>query len=733
MTLDKLSRYVMSSRKSVSCLLISSAMSVSAFAAESQLISRYLPTKSTISALDLAGLQKDKIIVKFKEGTGVRGGSGDFFVKPESFFSQSFTLPNIELELVQLEDYVTLTGASFNSLFSFGEEALSQLKITGEQRSGKELADLNLYFEIPVPTWLSDSSTVSFVNFINSMPSVEIAYLNPEVSAAATDTPDFTPLQTFKAPAPNGMDIDYAHTFVGGKGEDVTFVDVEGAWVETHEDMPELFYQNGIEKTTSNWINHGTAVVALIGAPANGFGIEGIAANALIGTESFDPGIAIAITNAALAVGNGGVILLEMQISGPTSLVCQSYYTEDNCDKYIPVEHQQSVFDAIQTATANGVIVVEAAGNGGISLEDPALNGLFDRSNRDSGAIIVGAGHSGQRTPMVYSDAGERVDVHAWGQNVMTAGYGSHYTKSGDSGNQDFWYTSSFSGTSSASALTAGVVVSMQGIALAATGNYLTPEEMRSLLVQTGTPQEYYLHRPVGPMPNMRAAIEQIGGVEITCEDYSDTLDNHVLASRASVVEETSCLFGTYFCTTTYEFLAVGSGELLGTSGSTVVDLKADLPGYYNLGSCPAGPDTVAPVITPLGDSPLSVTLNAQFVDPGVTASDDRDGDITANVTTTGYVDSTTLGSYVLSYDVSDAAGNAATTFDRMVNVVEGSTCFESTLANHVTAARAYEQYSLYYATGTASYLGSTYSDANKVVALEETTPGNWSLVTSCN
>ncbi len=217
------------------------------------------------------------------------------------------------------------------------------------------------------------------------------------------------------------------------------------------------------------------------------------------------------------------------------------------------------------------------------------------------------------------------------------------------------------------------------------------------------------------------------------CVEYVATNADHVSSNRAfSEVEGQTC-FGTFCFGGTTTYYAVGSNDNLGSGATTSQALKETDTNFYELGSCPAGPDTVAPVIARLGASPMTVSLNGQFIDPGVTASDDRDGDITANVITSGFVDTTTLGSYVLTYDVSDAAGNAAITIDRTVNVVEGSTCFETTLANHVTASRAYEQYSLYYATGTATYLGSTYTDANTVVALEEATQGNWSVVNSCN
>ncbi|MFL0802575.1 MAG: DUF5011 domain-containing protein [Agarilytica sp.] len=80
--------------------------------------------------------------------------------------------------------------------------------------------------------------------------------------------------------------------------------------------------------------------------------------------------------------------------------------------------------------------------------------------------------------------------------------------------------------------------------------------------------------------------------------------------------------------------------------------------------------DSVAPVITLLGGQSIDLVLGSPFIDPGVTASDDTDGDITANVIVTGAVDTNTLGSYTISYNVSDAVGNAAVQVQRTVNVL---------------------------------------------------------------
>ena len=78
--------------------------------------------------------------------------------------------------------------------------------------------------------------------------------------------------------------------------------------------------------------------------------------------------------------------------------------------------------------------------------------------------------------------------------------------------------------------------------------------------------------------------------------------------------------------------------------------------------------DQTAPVITLLGSNPMSVNKGSTFADPGTTVSDNVDTGLTATVT--GSVDTTTIGSYTLTYNVSDTAGNAAIAVTRTVNVV---------------------------------------------------------------
>ena len=72
--------------------------------------------------------------------------------------------------------------------------------------------------------------------------------------------------------------------------------------------------------------------------------------------------------------------------------------------------------------------------------------------------------------------------------------------------------------------------------------------------------------------------------------------------------------------------------------------------------------DTTAPVITLIGSSTINLTVGDTFTDPGATATDDVDGDLTSSISITGTVDTSTVGTYTLTYSVADAASNSAST-----------------------------------------------------------------------
>lgn len=71
--------------------------------------------------------------------------------------------------------------------------------------------------------------------------------------------------------------------------------------------------------------------------------------------------------------------------------------------------------------------------------------------------------------------------------------------------------------------------------------------------------------------------------------------------------------------------------------------------------------DTEKPTITLLGSSTITIGLNEKFKDPGASASDKIDGDLSKKIKVEGEVNIAVEGTYTLIYSVSDKAGNKAT------------------------------------------------------------------------
>ncbi len=80
----------------------------------------------------------------------------------------------------------------------------------------------------------------------------------------------------------------------------------------------------------------------------------------------------------------------------------------------------------------------------------------------------------------------------------------------------------------------------------------------------------------------------------------------------------------------------------------------------------PPAQDTTPPTITLTGDAAVDLVYGSVYSDEGATATDDTD--TTVNVSSTGSVDPFTAGTYTITYEATDAAGNTATA-ERLVTV----------------------------------------------------------------
>ena len=91
--------------------------------------------------------------------------------------------------------------------------------------------------------------------------------------------------------------------------------------------------------------------------------------------------------------------------------------------------------------------------------------------------------------------------------------------------------------------------------------------------------------------------------------------------------------------------------------------------------------DTTVPVITLTGDATVTIEVGSTYTDAGATANDNYDGDITDTIVIVNNVDSAVVGTYAVTYNVSDANGNAAEEVTRTV-IIESSLSTEDNTMN---------------------------------------------------
>ncbi len=500
------------------------------------------PLRTTVNA----NIHRTEVIwVKFKDGLNIRSRNGAL----------------TDLGTGALQGMGANLAAPFAGKWerahSLAEKRLDQLRTNAERNSGKAMADLNLEFHLFLPEGIDAAGAI---DALNALDIVELA-VPVTVPPPPPGPPSFEGNQGYLNPATGGIDARGMWQIPGGTGVKVSIADLEYSWNLAHVDLPPVTLlgpapndpfsdvcnggaRNGMiccpgvggncNNTTGLCVggtnnglaccpggicnesdNHGTAVLGEMAGLRDGQGVTGIAYDSTFYVVAVNTGpgggvynVGGAITTALGTLTAGDVILIEQQTAGPnyTGIPAGTQFG------LVPSEWTLGTYTAIQTAIGNGVIVVEAAGNGSQDLDNPKFNvghAPFLPAN-DSGAIIVGAGAppghpNGDRSRLGFSNYGSTVDLQGWGSQVYTTGYGDAYSAQG----KDAWYTATFGGTSSASPIVAGACATLQSAHKVNTGLLLTPAQVKASLQSTGSPQlagTNPVTQNIGPRPNTTAA-----------------------------------------------------------------------------------------------------------------------------------------------------------------------------------------------------------------------------------
>ncbi len=473
-----------------------------------------------------ARFDRPRVVIRFRDGVALDGGAD-----VEGQIERSGIGPWKKL-------CETFPDVKLSPVFThLGTDELQRLTRRAMQQDPTyRAADFAAFYYADTPP---ETDRVALVKTLLQWNSVETAYIDqagPDPLVTPSDDPRFVN-QGYLDPAPDGIDAEYAWGFPGGDGELQGFIDMERGWTLDHEDIAAhgatLLHGTLLNSSRS----HGTSVLGEVCAVDNSIGCVGIVPNiAAVNVVSFNGSTRPNAILAAIAnLSFGEVLLLEAQVwLNGTSLLG-------------PIEAYDAEYEAIRLATALGIVVVEAGGNGTNNGSTPPLNmdtyttlagqAILNRDPanpdfRDSGAIIVTAASSAApHTRLAYAPHGKRIDCYAWGQGINTL-------NSDDMGATDT-YTTSFSGTSGASPIITGAALAVQGRAEALMGTRFSPRQLRGILSDpaTGTPPAATEATQIRVMPNLRSIFDMVfnSAPDLYIRDFvGDTGEPHTGAISAS-------------------------------------------------------------------------------------------------------------------------------------------------------------------------------------------------------
>ena len=426
-------------------------------------------------------------------------------------FNADVVLKDNESIITQFSEVASLSNEfqlNFEKAISFSAEKWNDLEKNAKQYAGNSSSvhQLKNIFRVIVENPSNEklfllATEFEKLNSVNYASLISLEPIKPPFDIPPT-TPDFMVNQTYIGPDP-GLNMQYAWD-LGLKGQGIRVRDVEYGFNSNHEDLNEVnaFLAPGmtIAEDALLYTQHGTAVVGIIIAGNDGYGMTGLAHDAsevILFPEWQEIGYSrINAVNQSIQNSTAGdVIIYEMQEDGAVA----------GFEDYVPAEYNNVIWDLTKAASDAGIVIVAAAGNGNQNLNGTLYANYMNRGN--SGAIIVGGGLSNlTHNKISYSTHGARVDVQGWSQNVFACGYGNLTMINGDI-NQGYI---NFSGTSSATPMVAACAIVLQSYHHSLTGNYLTGPQLRTILKETGIPQGNPSAGNIGPFPNMEDAVQRV-------------------------------------------------------------------------------------------------------------------------------------------------------------------------------------------------------------------------------
>ena len=143
---------------------------------------------------------------------------------------------------------------------------------------------------------------------------------------------------------------------------------------------------------------------------------------------------------------------------------------------------------------------------------------------------------------------------------------------------------------------------------------------------------------------------------------------------------------GSYFPGETFTITATPeSGFVFSewSDGTTTSTLEVTMDSNQTIEALFTIQENSQPTISLVGSSTVNLEVGDSFTDSGATAEDNEDGDLTPSIITLGSIDTSVVGTYTVTYTVSDSASNTVSVArtvsvnEAVVNIIyfENGTC----------------------------------------------------------
>jgi len=203
-----------------------------------------------------------------------------------------------------------------------------------------------------------------------------------------------------------------------------------------------------------------------------------------------------------------------------------------------------------------------------------------------------------------------------------------------------------------------------------------------TITIPTGvdvTPDAFTFTDATGVEPN---TLTESNTITITGVDAGEDIAVTVVGGEYAV--DAGAGFGGYTATGTnvqlnYDIKVRGTSNAAYEGTADVALTAGGVSDTFTMTTRAEAPDSVAPIIILNGVSPLTVEQGAVWTDPQATVTDNVDA--TKQISADNTPTMGTVGSYVLNYNTTDAAGNPAIQVQRTVNVTAATATVAPTIA----------------------------------------------------